>query len=300
MRPVVAEKEKGRTLLRCGSVSHARERNNATTSPLLAFLCALALALGLAAPAGADGDPSERFDLVVIDAGHGGEDRGARGLAGVLEKELVLDVAQRLAARLRAAGLRVVMTRDGDETVSLEQRTAAANAARADLFLSIHANSAPASAARGVETYFCSLEASDDEARQVAARENLAFGELEQAAAEGDPLVAILGDLVNTEHLVESQDFARLAQTELAAELRAPSRGVKQAPFVVLMGAQMPASLVEIGFVTNPREARALAGDARRGQIADGLARAVLAFGRRYDAKRGVGPERATAAGGGE
>jgi N-acetylmuramoyl-L-alanine amidase len=260
---------------------------------------ALAVVLGAAAAAADVDEAADRFDAVVIDAGHGGGDLGARGLAGVLEKELVLDVAQQLAQRLRRAGLRVVMTREGDETVPLQARTARANEARADLFLSIHANSAPASAARGVETYFCSLEASDDEARQVAARENLAFGELAGAAAEGDPLVAILGDLVNTEHLVESQDFARIAQTELAAELRAPSRGVKQAPFVVLMGAQMPASLVEIGFVTNPREARALAGAERRRQIADGLARAVLAFGRRYDAKRGVEPARATVLGGG-
>jgi N-acetylmuramoyl-L-alanine amidase len=267
--------------------------------PTRTAFAALALLFAWAPGARADGEPNDRFDAVVIDAGHGGEDLGARGLSGVLEKELVLDVAQRLAARLRAAGLRVVMTRSGDDTVPLQARTALANDARADLFLSIHANSAPASAARGVETYFCSLEASDDEARQAAARENLAFGELAGAeASAGDPLVAILGDLVNTQHLVESQDFARIAQTELAGELAAPSRGVKQAPFVVLMGAQMPASLVEIGFVTNPREARALAGAERRRQIADGLARAVLAFGRRYDAKRGVGPERATAVGG--
>jgi N-acetylmuramoyl-L-alanine amidase len=267
-----------------------------------AWRAGLAVGAVIVAAAPAAGGASEavdRFDVVVIDAGHGGEDRGARGLAGVLEKELVLDVAARVAGRLREAGLHVVMTRDGDETVPLQERTAIANRARADLFVSIHANSAPASAARGVETYFCSLEASDDEARQVAARENLASGERPDDAPETDPLVAILGDLVNTEHLVESQEFARIAQNELAAELSAPNRGVKQAPFVVLMGAQMPASLVEIGFVTNPREARALAGEGRRRQIADGLARAVLGFGRRYDAKRGVAPLGAAAAGGG-
>lgn len=267
-----------------------------------AWRAGLAVGAALVAVAPAAGGASEavdRFDVVVIDAGHGGEDRGARGLAGVLEKELVLDVAVRVAGRLREAGLQVVMTREGDETVPLQERTAIANRARADLFVSIHANSAPASAARGVETYFCSLEASDDEARQVAARENLASGERPDDAPETDPLVAILGDLVNTEHLVESQEFARIAQNELATELSAPNRGVKQAPFVVLMGAQMPASLVEIGFVTNPREARALAGEERRRQIADGLARAVLGFGRRYDAKRGVAPLGAAAAGGG-
>jgi N-acetylmuramoyl-L-alanine amidase len=263
-----------------------------------AWRAGLAVGAALVAAAPAAGGASEavdRFDVVVIDAGHGGEDRGARGLAGVLEKELVLDVAARVAGRLREAGLQVVMTREGDETVPLQERTAIANRARADLFVSIHANSAPASAARGVETYFCSLEASDDEARQVAARENLASGERPEDAPETDPLVAILGDLVNTEHLVESQEFARLALGELLSEGGGVSRGVKQAPFVVLMGVQMPAALVEIGFITNAREERALAAEAERDRIAAGIARAVREFGRRFDARRGA----AGAAGGG-
>jgi N-acetylmuramoyl-L-alanine amidase len=104
-----------------------------------------------------------------------------------------------------------------------------------------------------------------------------------------DPLSAILGDLANTEHLVDSDEFARLTHARLAAIDPVPSRGVKQAPFVVLMGVRMPAALVEIGFITNPKEARGLAAGERQGEIADAIAAAVLEFGRRYDARRGAG-----------
>lgn len=231
----------------------------------------------------------DRFDTVVLDAGHGGDDEGARGAHGVVEKELVLDVARRVRALLRDAGLRVVLTRDRDAYVPLEQRTTIANQARGDLFISIHANAAPARAARGIETFFLSLEASDDAARQVAARENAAFRDLTVPAVAGDdPLVSILGDLAASELMQESDEFARLAQSEVSSLDGAPSRGVKQAPFVVLMGLEMPAALVEIGFVTNPHDARALATEDQRDRIAAALARAVQEFGRRYDARRGI------------
>jgi N-acetylmuramoyl-L-alanine amidase len=240
--------------------------------------------------------PSERFDHVVVDAGHGGDDHGAAGPRGLLEKDLVLDVARRLAAQLRDGGLKVVLTREADRFVGLEERTSMANDARADLFVSIHANASEARAARGIETYFVSLEASDEAARRVALAENQAFGDAVPAAVPGaDPLSAILGDMIATEHLVESQEFARLALGELLSEGGGVSRGVKQAPFVVLMGVQMPAALVEIGFITNAREERALAAEAERDRIAAGIARAVREFGRRFDARRGA----AGAAGGG-
>jgi N-acetylmuramoyl-L-alanine amidase len=250
----------------------------------------LAAALGPAAARAGSDSAFDRFDTVVLDAGHGGDDEGARGAHGIVEKELVLDVARRLRARLNAAGLQVLLTRERDVYVPLEDRTTIANEARGDLFISIHANAASARAARGIETFFLSLEASDDAARQVAARENAAFRDPTVPAVAGDdPLVAILGDLAASELMQESDEFARLAQQEVASLDGAPSRGVKQAPFVVLMGLEMPAALVEIGFVTNPHDARALAGEQRRDRIADALARAVLEFGRRYDARRGNG-----------
>ncbi|MEE8581147.1 MAG: N-acetylmuramoyl-L-alanine amidase [Myxococcota bacterium] len=230
----------------------------------------------------------DRFDLVVIDAGHGGEDTGAHGAGGLSEKELVLDVSERIASRLRRRGLQVVLTRESDVFVPLEQRTSAANDARGDLFLSIHANASKRRGARGIETYFVSLEATDDAAEQVARRENEAFPSRRGSASMNDPFLALLGDMIATQHVMESNEFAKLAQRELAEIDSAPSRGVKQAPFIVLMGVQMPASLVEIGFLTNAEDERALKSSARRDALADALARAVIAFGRRFDARRGV------------
>src|SRR5690606_23026903 len=187
------------------------------------------------------------------------------------------------------------MTRARDEYVPLEQRTAIANEAGGDLFISIHANAAPARAARGTETFFLSLEASDDAAHQVAQREHAAFRDVVvPTASADDPLLSILGDLAASEWMQESDEFARLALQEIAALYpTAPSRGVKQAPFVVLMGLEMPAALVEIGFVTNPDEARTLATEAQRDRLADALVRAIREFGRRHDARRGLAPPEA-------
>jgi N-acetylmuramoyl-L-alanine amidase len=114
----------------------------------------------------------DRFDVVVLDAGHGGHDEGANGPSGLREKDLVLDVTRRLAKRLDRRGVRVILTRKDDRFLSLEERTAVANDARADLFVSIHANASPSRKPRGIETYFASLEATDDAARKTAEREN--------------------------------------------------------------------------------------------------------------------------------
>lgn len=235
-----------------------------------------------------DGDGRQGFDTVVLDAGHGGEDRGARGARGLLEKDLVLDVSQRLARRLRDRGLRVVMTRKEDRFVGLEERTAIANDARGDLFVSIHANAASARRARGTETFFASLDATDESSRELAELENMSFSREGRRPVSEDPLVAILGDLIANEHLRESQEFARFAQERLAKLKLARSRGVKQAPFVVLLGVQMPAALVELGFLTNTEEEASLRTPAHRERLADALDRAVGEFAERYDARRGV------------
>jgi N-acetylmuramoyl-L-alanine amidase len=241
---------------------------------------------------GADVAAPDRFDTVVIDAGHGGSDTGAHGSRGTLEKDVVLHVARSLAERLRAGGLRVVMTRESDVYVSLERRNAVANDARADLFLSIHANAADDADVRGTETYFLALDASDEGAAQVASRENRAFGG-EGAAdiqAVRDPFIALVGDLITSEYMEDSSAFARKVQSELAGVEPLRSRGVKQAMFVVLHGVQMPAALVEIGFVTNARDERTLATKDGRGHVVEALERAVHAYGRRHDARRGVTP----------
>jgi N-acetylmuramoyl-L-alanine amidase len=255
------------------------------------LVCAAALAVG---PARADDTTAgDRFDTIVLDAGHGGDDHGAEGPSGALEKELVLDVAHRLQTRLARDGLRVLLTRDTDVYVPLAERTAIANRAGADLFVSIHANAATARRARGIETFFVALEASDDSARQLAERENAAFREKVETTPD-DALASILGDLAANDQMRESDEFARLAHQELVGLTPdVPSRGVKQAPFVVLMGVQMPAALVEIGFITNPEDDKAMASAERRDGIADALDRAVRAFADRYDARRGVPRDRA-------
>ncbi len=274
----------------CGVIDRVRreraQRVWGGRASVLALLVVLAPAPG---PAASQDPPAERFDTVVIDAGHGGEDEGARGPTGALEKEIVLAVAEGLAERLRARGLRVVLTRERDVFVPLEERTAIANDARGDLFLSVHANASSDESIHGTETYFLALDASDEGAAQVASRENSSFDRATSGiAAVDDPFIALIGDMIATEHLHESNDVARIVQKQLA-RTSLKSRGVKQALFVVLTGVQMPAALVEIGFVTSPRDERSLTGRDREDVIAS-LERAVLEFGRRYDERRGAQP----------
>jgi N-acetylmuramoyl-L-alanine amidase len=211
---------------------------------------------------------------VVIDPGHGGADLGARGPGGVLEKELTLAVSKRLAKLLRAQGVEVVLTRSSDAFVALSERTEIANRSHATLFVSIHANSAPETEIAGSETYFLSLEASDDEAMRVAMTENDVFKQEGTADESADVVGAILGDLIRTEHLRESSALAASIQRHLA-DLPGDSRGVKQAPFVVLTGVNMPAALVEIGFITNPKEAARMGQRDRQEALAQALAAAI-------------------------
>jgi len=268
---------------------------------LVAVGVALAALPALGARADAlDVAAGDRFDTVVLDAGHGGEDEGARGRDGLAEKDVVLDVTRRLRDRLVERGYHVVLTREADRKVSLGERVARANEARGDLFVSIHANAAPQRWVRGVETFFLSLEASDDAARALARSENEAFEDAEvPQMEEADPLLGILGDLMVSEHMVESNEFARLAQEALALDGSVRSRGVKQAPFHVLMGVHMPACLVEIGFLSNARDERELSASERRDEIAEALARSVGRFAERYDARRGAEAGPPVSAGGG-
>ncbi|MGH7393024.1 MAG: N-acetylmuramoyl-L-alanine amidase [Candidatus Rokuibacteriota bacterium] len=215
--------------------------------------------------------------LIVLDAGHGGHDSGAVGPHGLMEKELVLDVTRRVARLVEdKLGVKVRLTRDGDHFVTLRDRTSFANRERADLFVSIHANAHRQAANEGVETYFLSSEATDSGARQVAALENSVI-QLEapspRAARQQDVLKAILWDLAQSEFQAESSRLAETVLDSMTRALRIANRGVKQAGFYVLGGAAMPAVLVEIGFVTNPREERKL----KSGRYRDEIARAIFA-----------------------
>jgi N-acetylmuramoyl-L-alanine amidase len=250
---------------------------------IAACACAGVLAPALHARAG------DAFDTVVLDAGHGGEDAGARGPAGTLEKDLVLRVTRALRDRLAARGLKVVLTRSTDVFVPLEERTNIANDARGDLFVSIHANAAERPEVDGTETYFLALKASDEGAEKVAARENEAFRSDEAAgiAAVNDPFIALIGDMIATEHLQESSLLAREIQTALV-DSPLKSRGVKQAMFVVLNGVQMPAALVEIGFVTSPADEAELRSDSGSASIVAAIERAVLAYGKAHAVRLGA------------
>lgn len=214
---------------------------------------------------------------IVLDPGHGGEETGAVGKGGTVEAELTLQVARRLKSRLeRRLPVKVILTRDTDVNVPLDTRVATANQVKADLFVSLHFNSYYGSRARGAETFFLSREASDRVAEEVAARENAVMTAEEQA--EMADLELILWDLAQSYHLAESQRFATLIQEELNLALGLRDRGVRQAPFRVLMGASMPAVLVELGFLSNPSEEEKLQSSAYLGELVDALLRAIVRF----------------------
>jgi N-acetylmuramoyl-L-alanine amidase len=259
--------------------------DRASTDPS-AFMKAQARPVTLSSPAPASamtkGDYSLARQLglgvsrIVIDAGHGGHDPGAQS-NGITESELVLDVALRLEKLLKdQPGVDVVLTRHVDEFIPLEERTAIANREGADLFLSIHANASRQPVAQGVETYFLNFS-TNPAAEAVAARENATSGRT----------MGNLPDLVKTialnNKVAESRELATIVQTSLVRHLRLQNKalrdlGVKQAPFVVLIGAQMPSILAEISFVTNRSEASLLKQAAYRQRIAQSLFDGVLKY----------------------
>ncbi len=228
--------------------------------------------------------------VIVLDAGHGGHDSGAVGPGGLQEKDLVLDVTRRVARLLEdKLDVKARLSRDGDHFVALRERTSFANKERADLFVSIHANAHPHAAHAGVETYFLSSEATDSAARQVAALENSVV-QLEKAASPAargrlDAVKAILWDLAQSEFQLESSRLAEVVQDSMTQTLRIPNRGVKQAGFYVLGGAAMPAILIEIGFVTNPREERRLKDSRYRDDIARAIFAGLADYKKKYDAR---------------
>jgi N-acetylmuramoyl-L-alanine amidase len=236
-----------------------------------------------AAPPTADGDRSLmralglKIGRIVIDAGHGGHDSGTLGADGIEEKDVVLDVALRLGKLLHdRLGAEIVYTRADDTFIPLETRTAIANKAQADLFISVHANSSSDADARGVEVYYLNFT-SDPEAMEVASREN----------AVSTQSVHELSDLVKKialkDKIEESKELAADVDASLYAGLRRGNeglkdRGVKKAPFVVLIGANMPSILAEISFVTNPTDAEKLETPEYRERVAESLYKGVARY----------------------
>ena len=215
----------------------------------------------------------------MIDPGHGGTETGAVGPGGLEEKDVTLQIAKRLAATLpRALFCRVILTRDADSAVPLDERTAVANHERADLFLSVHANSSRAPGARGSETYYLSLEASDKLSQEIAQRENQPGPASPEGQARPADLDFILWDLAQSAHIKESSELAEATQQELNGVSGTENRGIKQAPFRVLVGATMPAVLIETAFISNPEEEKRLGSATFQQSVADAIARAVARF----------------------
>jgi N-acetylmuramoyl-L-alanine amidase len=223
--------------------------------------------------------------LIVLDAGHGGHDPGATGPNGVQEKDVVLDVTRRAARMIEdGLGIKVALTRSTDVFVPLRDRTNFANRQRADLFVAIHANAHPQSVSEGVETFFLSSEATDNAARQTAALENNVVQlESPQSRQKTDLLKSILWDMAQSEFQQESSFLAETVQDSMTQSLHLVNRGVKQAGFYVLGGAAMPAILIEIGFLTNPKEERKLASAEHREAIARAIYASLAEYKRRYD-----------------
>jgi len=218
-----------------------------------------------------------KLQRVVIDAGHGGNDVGTHGPSGFLEKDLTLDVAERLGALIsERMGSEVVYTRSDDSYVGLEERTRIANERGADLFLSIHANSSPYRAAAGVETYVLNFTTSKT-ALQLAARENATS---DRSIHE---LHSLLEKIALKDKIDESREFAGRVQTSLSAVSKsgtqgAKNRGIKSAPFVVLIGAEMPSVLAEIGFLTNSSEEVLLRRPEYRQKVAEALYKGISTY----------------------
>ncbi len=213
---------------------------------------------------------------IVIDPGHGGTEQGARGPSGTLEKNVALAVARQLKAAIEARlGLRVLLTRSADETVALDARAAFANNNKADLFISLHANASVRSSVTGAEVFYVSLGEYGNASRASAAEP----GAVLPALGGGERVVdLILWEMAQAQHLNESARLARLIEAEMRARVPMSPRAIQQAPFRVLVGANMPAVLVEMGFITNPTEEKRLNTPDYQSQVVNAIVSAVVGF----------------------
>jgi N-acetylmuramoyl-L-alanine amidase len=250
----------------------------------LAALCTLSVGEARAAPP--DGPL-----VVVIDPGHGGAfpHDGAHGPRGMVEKAVTLQVSRRLKSVLEDAGATVLLTRDEDTDVSYADRVRIANEAGADVFVSVHCNSMATprdrAVTRGAETYFLSLDPTDAEARLLAELENGGPDALPAPKAT-NAVTGLLADLALGQARSDSAALAQTLHRNLVRRTGTQSRGVRQAPFLVLSGTKMPAALVEIGFISHPAEAKLLAKEKHQQKVAEALAAGIQEFNQQVLARR--------------
>ncbi len=225
-------------------------------------------------------DGPARLSIVTIDPGHGGAEIGAEGSGGLIEKNLVLSIARQLRQLLQEQlGLRVILTRDGDRNLSLDERAAIANNNKADLFVSIHADASPRRNARGSSVYFLSYSSSDADSQRVTMARDRGSG--------GGDLDFILWDMAQASHLSQSSRFSEILQEELLSATGSgrANRGIKQNTFRVLKGATMPAVLVEVGFISNADEEKLLNTKDYQNKLAEALFRGILRFKDLYESE---------------
>jgi N-acetylmuramoyl-L-alanine amidase len=227
--------------------------------------------------------PSGGLRTIVLDAGHGGDEQGARGPNGSLEKDITLSVARRLKAALEARlGVRVILTRDRDEAVGLDERAAVANNNKADVFLSLHVNASVRPSAAGAEVFYLSLDDYGDEAQKVAASAGEALPIFSGGTRD---IEVILWEMAQARYIEQSAALARSIENSLRARVPMSPRAIQQAPFRVLVGANMPAVLVELGFITNPDQEKQLASDSFQNGVVQALVDSLVAF---RDSRAGV------------
>jgi N-acetylmuramoyl-L-alanine amidase len=228
-------------------------------------------------------DPLPTFDLtpggvrtIVIDAGHGGDEQGARGPQGTLEKDVTLGVARRLRAAIEARlGARVILTREGDQTVGLDERAAVANNNKADLFISLHANASVRSSVAGAEVFYLSLADYGAQGQRALQGSSESLPVFTGGSRDID---VILWEMAQARHIEASAAFAALVEAALRQRIAMSPRAIQQAPFRVLVGANMPAVLVEMGFISNPEQEKQLASEPFQSAIVQALVDSIVRF----------------------
>jgi len=263
----------------------ARHEDPRTHAAVVAAGVLLALVL-LAAARQATARPlaMSRVKTVVLDPGHGGENLGAIAVDGTLEKVLTLAIAERVERILKErTDAQVYLTRRDDRFVGLRERARFANQVAADVFLSIHCNSEPGHSGHGIETFLLSPEASDEEAARLVEFENQRMAQevaADAATKDDQEIATLLKDMELASAQADSEPLAAVVLEKLVARTGAKSRGVKQAPFTVLKEAEMPAIVVEVGFLSHPAEAAALLTEKRQEEIAAGIVDALVRLDR--------------------
>ncbi len=222
---------------------------------------------------------------VIIDPGHGGKDPGAVGKGGLMEKDVVLDIARRLKRKLNAAGINVTLTRESDRFISLAQRARIANAKGVDFFISVHANASRSRWVNGVEVFYLS-ESIDDSWRSFQAAKNYDLNFEDPFCGKDTP--AILWDLILSEHRNSSVNLAEQVLHSLSRDLSQRNRGTKPARFYVLKGTNIPAILVEVGFISNVREEKRLKDAFYRDKIASAIIKGLIQYNRNVTQRRTV------------